>query len=285
MIERPGRPEALTSESSPTTLEGGFPLAAADRTGKSPAFQFYPKDFLSDANVMAMSLTELGAYWKLTCICWNEGSLPADTKSLARLLGIPQGHASKLWPSIEPCFREKDGRLVHPRLDGERKKQAEYRRKQAENGKKGGRPFGKAVGFSGVTQHEAKESSSSAISVLRTAEEKRETPPARQTPIIARRRPGAAFEGARGLYVVESQHQQFVGLRNHPGAERELLAWYAGVCEDWAYGSHASSTPNPDMFKFWQERFVEHWPPTAAAKVDEKVPEWLRRARASQAAS
>jgi uncharacterized protein YdaU (DUF1376 family) len=148
-------------------------LAVAHRTGKSPAFQFYPKDFLSDANVLAMSLTELGAYWKLTCICWNEGSLPADVKSLARLLGIPAGHASRLWQAIAPCFKERDGRLTHPRLEGERKKQAEFRQRQADNGRKGGRPSGKGLGSSGVTQPQAKESSSSAISNLQSSSAKR----------------------------------------------------------------------------------------------------------------
>ena len=36
--------------------------------GNSPAFQFYPADFLSYENVMLMSNQEVGCYVKLMCI-------------------------------------------------------------------------------------------------------------------------------------------------------------------------------------------------------------------------
>ena len=41
---------------------------------KAPAFQFYPKDFLADANVMAMNMEERGCHITLLCACWNERS-------------------------------------------------------------------------------------------------------------------------------------------------------------------------------------------------------------------
>jgi hypothetical protein len=46
-------------------------MADSDSTpgGKSPAFQFYPKDFLTDENVRVMSLQERGAYITLLCLC------------------------------------------------------------------------------------------------------------------------------------------------------------------------------------------------------------------------
>lgn len=120
---------------------------------KSPAFQFYPADFLSDVNVVAMSLQERGAYITLLCFCWIQGSLPQDVGRLARLCGVPFPQFRKLWPALEPCFRpaELTDRLRHPRLDREREKQSAYRLQQSERGKLGGRPR-KAVGKPTVSE-------------------------------------------------------------------------------------------------------------------------------------
>lgn len=104
-----------------------------------PAFQYYPRDLLCDANVMAMSLEELGAYWKLVSVCWLELGLPGTETGLARLLQIPAARFRKLWPALERCFvLDEQGRYQHPRLNKERAKQDEYRARQAEKGRKSG---------------------------------------------------------------------------------------------------------------------------------------------------
>ena len=103
---------------------------------KAPAFQFYPKDFLSDGNQGEMSLQETGAYVRLLCRCWLEKSIPDDAGRAANLAGTTRGQMVKMWPAIRRCFRPaEDGRLVHPRLESEREKQAEYRRRQSDKGK------------------------------------------------------------------------------------------------------------------------------------------------------
>lgn len=263
---------------------------ATPKSTRPPAFQYYPKDFLTDANVLAMSLTERGAYWTLISVCWLEGTLPSATKALARLLGITDAHMARLWPALAPCFRERQGRLIHPRLERELQKQRDFRDKQAENGRKGGRPSGKGLGNSGLTQPEAKESSSSSVSNLQSSTPVKSggaaspPPTPRGAPIHQKRNLRAAFEGARGLHVPEGLHQQFVALRNHDGAERELLAFYGRVCEDWSSGSHAADTPDVEMFRFWRARFAEEWPPTAVEKADTGKPDWYRNAMARKRA-
>lgn len=114
---------------------GGSNLAAEP----SPAFQFYPKDFLTDGQVASMTLDELGAYMKLLCLCWLDQSLPDEPRRLAVMVGTSPDHFAALWPQLRPCFvvRE-DGRLTQPRLDRERLKQAEFRAEQALKGAKGG---------------------------------------------------------------------------------------------------------------------------------------------------
>ena len=119
----------------------------------SPAFQFYPKEFLTDGNVAGMSLQERGAYITLLCICWQEGSLPASVDRLANMVGVPLKVFTKFWPAVSVCFTETEGRLAHGRLDKEREKQAEYRRRQTDNGRRGGRPV-KPTGFENETHSE-----------------------------------------------------------------------------------------------------------------------------------
>jgi uncharacterized protein YdaU (DUF1376 family) len=103
----------------------------------APAFQFYPKDFLTDGHVAGMSLAERGAYITLLCLCWQDGSLPADLGRLARMVGEPDAGFRRLWPALEPCFRKQDGRFVQPRLDQERQKQAARREAARKSGTKG----------------------------------------------------------------------------------------------------------------------------------------------------
>ena len=104
----------------------------------SPAFQFYPREFEGDENVKVMNLEEVGAYVRLMCTCWTEGSIPDDMERLARMLNVTKRKMEKLWPILEPCFQPgKDGRLVNPRLERERDKQRRYREKKSKAGKKG----------------------------------------------------------------------------------------------------------------------------------------------------
>jgi len=106
----------------------------------SPAFQFYPADFLAEENVVLMSNQEIGCYIKLMCYCWREGSIPADVNKIARLCGEDSSAMAQLWIAIKECFAELEAdpkRLVHPRLEKERIKQEEHKKERAESGKKG----------------------------------------------------------------------------------------------------------------------------------------------------
>ncbi len=107
---------------------------------KSPAFQFYASDFLVDENVNLMSNREIGCYIKLLCFCWREKTIPADVKKIARLCGESEDEMAELWAPLEPCFKsDNNGRLVQPRLEAERKKQEEWRRKSSLGGKESAR--------------------------------------------------------------------------------------------------------------------------------------------------
>jgi uncharacterized protein YdaU (DUF1376 family) len=110
---------------------------------KSPAFQFYPKDWLSDVKVMSMTPAQRGIYIQLLCFMWLEDdcSLPSSTEFLSTL-------TNGLQPDIEvvkKCFYEDGGRLHQKRLCKEKKKQEEYRQKASIGGKNSAaRRWGKA---------------------------------------------------------------------------------------------------------------------------------------------
>lgn len=143
---------------------------------KSPAFQFYPNDFLMDGKVAGMSLQERGAYITLLCICWKECSLPNDPVRLARMIGVPAPVFRKLWPALAPCFQVVYGdQLVQPRIERERKKQETYRAMKASAGKLGGRPKAEVIPCLSTTKAEVvaeqsppSSSSSSFPTVVRT---------------------------------------------------------------------------------------------------------------------
>ena len=105
---------------------------------KSPAFQFYPRDFLTDEKQMVMSLEECGAYVRLLCLCWIEGSIPDDPERAARVVQAPLDRMLEMWPTLRACFSTngEPGRLKNKRLDEERQKQAEWKQKSAEGGRK-----------------------------------------------------------------------------------------------------------------------------------------------------
>lgn len=163
---------------------------ATPQRNTSPAFQFYPKDFISSSKVQRMSLTERGIYICLLSHCWLDGSLPDDVGYLARLVGMRQPQFARLWASspLHECFVSRQGRLTHSRLDEERRKQSEYRRRQSDNGKLGGRPSKeKAVGSSGLSETEPKKRSSSSSSSSSPSPKEKEIcaePPSDSTPVI-----------------------------------------------------------------------------------------------------
>ena len=104
---------------------------------KSPAFQFYPKEFLSSTKVIAMSLTERGAYITLLSAEWLDGSLPTDHRLLAAIVGLTEQRFSRMWPRVlARCFVEKDGRLFNERLERARRERSDYIASATKGGKR-----------------------------------------------------------------------------------------------------------------------------------------------------
>lgn len=115
---------------------------------KSPAFQFYPKDFLSDANTIMMNAEVTGYYIRLISVDWIEdGFRPEDMGRLMRYEAIdlegkmrPESTYNSIIAQLSKCFiahPTKPSLITHPRLQFERTRQAENRKIRVSAGRKG----------------------------------------------------------------------------------------------------------------------------------------------------
>lgn len=106
---------------------------------KSPAFQFYPKDWLSSRNTLLMSPAYEGAYIRLLCYCWDSGdvSLPDDDEQLAVMSRLGEGWFKGGSTMVRKCFiphPHKQGFLTNQKLLEEAIKQAAWKAKSSEGG-------------------------------------------------------------------------------------------------------------------------------------------------------
>lgn len=119
-----------------------------DQINKAPAFQFYPKDFLTDRKVLVMPNEVVGMYIKLLSIDWLEDGFPRgemlrlsgyDWQDRNGLLRSDDGHSTAI-ALLSECFiahPSKDGFVTNPKLQKIRKEQEENRVKKQKAGENG----------------------------------------------------------------------------------------------------------------------------------------------------
>jgi len=110
---------------------------------KSPAFQFYPSDWISSRAVRMMDAEQRGWYIQLLAEAWEsdvQGSLPDDEDLLKRLAGVNMcsTDVEQRWRFVKNQFRIVDGTLIQDRLLEEIAKQEENRKKKSRAGQKSG---------------------------------------------------------------------------------------------------------------------------------------------------
>lgn len=118
-----------------------------------PYFPLWARDFLMSPTVRSMSATQLGAYILLLCLDWDNDGLPDD--DAACMAYLPRDAVDHDFARVVREFREKHpetGRRTHRRANAERIRNLDFSAKQAENGRKGGRPP-KAIASHGKTQN------------------------------------------------------------------------------------------------------------------------------------
>lgn len=206
----------------------------------SPAFQFYPRDWLSDPNVCLLSYEQEGWYIHLICHCWMEGHIPADAHQVGRILGFRDHDIAGLEECqlldrfnkrqddirelLDLCFvpeaQLENGEaqlqaqlqyLVHPRVERERKAQLERRKERSNSGRRGGKasvitrlknPSSAWKQLQANTQANSSSSSSSSSSI--------------NTPIVPRSNNGTSLQ------------DRFISFwAAYPRRESRVIAWKA----------------------------------------------------------
>jgi len=100
------------------------------KTRKAPAFQFYADDFL--AGTITMTNEERGAYIALLCIQWSKEALTEN--DFQRVCAGMPPHSQRICQSKFQIDAE--GNYKNQRLETEREKQVQYRKKQTDNANK-----------------------------------------------------------------------------------------------------------------------------------------------------
>lgn len=100
---------------------------------KSPAFQFYCKDWLSDLKVRSLSYEEKGVYIDLLATSWLE-PIPTDTERLAKAMNITE---LLLCYILDMFFIKKDNFYYNLKLENYRKEKEKFIKSKSEAGKKG----------------------------------------------------------------------------------------------------------------------------------------------------
>jgi uncharacterized protein YdaU (DUF1376 family) len=95
-------------------------------------------DWLGSESISVMPLLAEGAYFRLLCYQWRNGSVPADIRPLARLVKLSDDEFNSIWEYLEPNFPVAGDRRCNPRLASERESREGVSKKRAEAGRNGG---------------------------------------------------------------------------------------------------------------------------------------------------
>lgn len=134
---------------------------------KPPAFQFYPDDFMG--GTCDLTTLEVGCYIRLLCYQWSKGKIPDEKHKLKLVCGVP----------VTENVLKKFQNGKNPRLEKERKKQALWRKKSSEGGKKSAeKRASKMVQPPLQPLDQPKGNIPSPVSSLQSPEEREQRPPA-----------------------------------------------------------------------------------------------------------
>lgn len=131
------------------------PLNEEDEMSPLASLQFFPGDRLRELMPIINDSEAVGAWCKAWMYLWGSG--PSSPEVVAQVAG-------KGWDRVGFLFDENDGLLSLPWMEKKRAEAEDFRTRQAENGRKGGRPKAatakaeKPSLSSGITQTKAKKS-------------------------------------------------------------------------------------------------------------------------------
>jgi uncharacterized protein YdaU (DUF1376 family) len=230
---------------------------------KSPAFQFYPRDFVS--GTATMSLQEVGAYMRLLCYAWDAGSVPAEGDERARIMVCSKAQERDLWKKVGKKFVLENDVYLNERMEEERRKQSEYRRRQSDKGKASAASRLQPEGNHGSTTVEARlDSGSNPTSTLlsssssSSSELKNTVPPAPAKPLISGQSNPRDWGRIHGNHV--TGFCDWVCLPDFVFEEFRAKSPGPEYVREWAKKirtQYEGTTIGEDGLKFWRARWSE----------------------------
>jgi uncharacterized protein YdaU (DUF1376 family) len=114
---------------------------------KMPAYMEYPADILNNEIFMQLSIAQKGLLWLLRMYCWVNGDIPAKPELIAKLTGISEKDARRLFDENVQSFfkmvwKDNDGidicteRMINPSLEAYKMNLILKKKIRSENGKK-----------------------------------------------------------------------------------------------------------------------------------------------------
>lgn len=230
--------------------------------GASPAFSFYAKDFLT--GTATMSLVEVGAYVRLLAYQWDAGFVPNSDQKRARILCCSVSQSRKVWERISDKFVLVGDGYQNARLEEEREKQAEYRRRQSDRGKASAQARfnrGSTPVQPGPVEVRLQPEVNSSSSSSSSKEQERRTP----RPLATKRNLSAEFEHERFDVPVSWHLRTVKGLSD---GEARLMKFYRWLAE------RVERTNEDTLPRFeWLDRCFKEWLDAAPARSSVPSPE------------
>lgn len=245
---------------------------ASFKRSTSPAFQFYPSDFLGSPKVQSMSLTETGAYIRLLALCWEMNGLPADHAKLAKMLRVPLHRFARIWSGVvSECFVQRGDRFFNPRLDREKQKQKSRSQRASDNANSRWNKDRADANALQPTCEPASVSQAGSIAFLSPSPVSNSSSTQRRgAPLTDRSHRTHAHCGV--MCVPADLHNKFVRSLRHDGADLELRNWYLTVDREWSEGHKKAENTGANDYTFWRSRFDERWPSAAGQSQRPKTP-------------
>ena len=105
---------------------------------KQPSMPFFVSDYLSNTDVLLMSLAERGLYTHLLFRQWQDGRPKFDTRKLSILCACSEAEFNEQWEGIKHKFETEDGRIYNRRAEEVKSEYTRIRGMRSAAGNKGG---------------------------------------------------------------------------------------------------------------------------------------------------
>ena len=141
---------------------------------KLPSMPFFVSDYLSNTDVLLMSLAERGLYTHLLFRQWQDGRLEFNTRDLSILCACSEPEFIEQWEGIKHKFvTDSDGRIYNRRVEEVKGEYTRLREVRSEAGSKGG----------SKTQAKLKQTAKQSIKQTASKTSSKNQPPVQSIPV------------------------------------------------------------------------------------------------------